>query len=75
MNPKPSVVSEMKSERILYRKAVIDCGGKVWHHIAFEYPADRKRAMDAFVIRAATSIDPAENDGCEEATSSSNLDR
>jgi hypothetical protein len=69
------VVSGMKSDRIFYRKAVIACGGKVWHHIAFEYPAERKRAMDAFVIRAAIIIDHAENDGCEEATSSFNPDR
>jgi hypothetical protein len=46
----------------------------VWHHMAFEYPAERKQAMDAFVIRAAAIIDLAENDGCEEATSSFNSD-
>jgi len=68
-------VSGVKGDRIFYRKAVIACGGNVWHHIAFEYPADRKRAMDPIVIRAATIIHHAENDGCEEATSSSKLDR
>jgi hypothetical protein len=25
------------------RKAILACGGKVWHHIEFEYPASRKR--------------------------------
>lgn len=65
-------VSGTKSDRIFYRKAVIVCGGKVWHHIAFEYPAERKRAMDMFVIRAAAIIDQTENDGCEDATSSLN---
>jgi hypothetical protein len=65
-------VSGMKGDRIFYRQAIIACGRKVWHHIAFEYPADRKRAMDPFVIRAATILDHAENDGCEEATSLSN---
>jgi hypothetical protein len=69
------VASGTKGDRIFYRKAVIACGGKVWHHMAFEYPVERKQAMDAFVIRAATIIDLAENDGCEEATSSFNLDR
>jgi hypothetical protein len=69
------VVSGTKGDRIFYRKAVIACGGKVWHHMAFEYPAERKQAMDAFVIRAAAIIDLAENDGCEEATSSFNPDR
>jgi hypothetical protein len=68
-------VSGKKGDRIFYRKAVIACGGKVWHHMAFEYPAERKRAMDPFVMRAAAIIDLAENDGCEEATSSVDPDR
>lgn len=69
------VVSGTKGGRIYYRKAVIACSGKVWHHIAFEYPIERKRAMDPFVMRAAAIIDLAENDGCAEATSSVNPDR
>jgi hypothetical protein len=47
-------------------KAVIACGGKMWHHIAFEYRPARKRQMDPFVIRASQSIDHAEYDSCEE---------
>ena len=58
--------SGLKGGRIFYRKAVIACGGKVWHHIEFEYPAALKRRMDAFVNRASYSIDHAENDSCEE---------
>lgn len=58
------VVSGFKGDKIFYRKAVLACGGKVWHEIAFEYPADRKREMDSFVIRASRSIDHAENDSC-----------
>src|SRR5262245_16165206 len=68
-------VSGMKGDRIFYRKAVIACGGKVWHHIAFEYPIAFKRRMDPFVMRAATIVDQAENDGCEDATTSINPDR
>ena len=64
------VVSGTKGDRIFYRKASIACDGKVWHHIAFEFPDERKRAMEPFVIRAAAIVDLAENDGCEEATSS-----
>jgi hypothetical protein len=59
------VVSGFKGNRIFYRKAVIACGGTMWHHIAFEYPAVRKRQMDAFVARASQSIDHAEYDSCE----------
>ena len=69
------VASGIKGDRIFYRKATIACGGTAWHHIAFDYPVERKRAMDPFVIRAATIIDLAENDGCAEATSSANPDR
>jgi glycosyltransferase involved in cell wall biosynthesis len=63
-------VSGLKGSRIFYRKAVIACGGKIWHHIAFEYPAVRKRQMDPFVIRASRSIDHAEYDSCGEPRSS-----
>jgi hypothetical protein len=63
-------VSGFKGDRIFYRKAVIGCGGTVWHHIAFEYPAARKRQMDRFVIQASQSIDRAEYDSCEEPRSS-----
>jgi hypothetical protein len=66
------VVSGSKADRIFYRKAILACGGKAWHHIAFEYPATLKRDLDPFVVRAATIIDLAENDGCEAATSSTN---
>jgi serine/threonine-protein kinase len=68
-------VSGTKGDKIFYRKAIIACDGKVWHHIAFEYPFERRRVMDPFVIRAATIVDQAENDGCEQATSSVNPDR
>ena len=64
------VASGLKADRIFYRKAVIACGGKVWHHIAFEYPMALKRKMDPLVNRAAFIIELAENDGCEETTSS-----
>ena len=57
-------VSGIKGDRIFYRKAVIACGGTVWHHIAFEYPASHKRQIDPFVLRASQSIDHAENDSC-----------
>lgn len=68
-------VSGTKRDKIFYRKAVIACGGKVWHHIAFEYPVERQRAMDPLVMRAAAIVDLAENDDCEEATSSVTPDR
>lgn len=64
------VVSGTKGDRIFYRKAAIACNGKVWHHIAFEYPSDQRQQMIPFVMRAATILDLAENDGCGEAAAS-----
>jgi hypothetical protein len=58
-------ISGFKGSKIFYRKAVLACGGKTWHEIAFEYPAARKVEMDPFVIRASRNIDHAENDSCE----------
>jgi serine/threonine-protein kinase len=59
-------VSGFKGTRIFYRKAVVACGGKVWHHVEFEYPADRKRLMDPFVSRASYAVDHAETSDCVE---------
>ena len=63
-------VSGVKGNRIFYRKAIIACAGKTWHHIAFEYPADQKQRMEPFVIRAAEFAHHSENEGCDEAVSS-----
>jgi serine/threonine-protein kinase len=57
-------VSGFKGDRIFYRKAVIACNGRSWHHIAFEYPATHKERMDPFVNRASRTIDHAEYDSC-----------
>jgi len=59
------VVSGFKNNRIFYRKAVMACGGKVWHYVEFEYPANRKRQMDRFVNRASYAIDHSENTDCK----------
>jgi hypothetical protein len=47
-------VSGFKGGRIFYRKAVLACGGTVWHHIEFEYPAALKRRM--VIARHTASI-------------------
>jgi serine/threonine-protein kinase len=62
-------VSGTKADRIFYRKAVLDCGGRLWRHIAFEYPTDAKRAMDGFVTRAAAMLERPSSDACDAAVS------
>jgi hypothetical protein len=62
-------VSGSKGDRLFYRKAVLVCGGKTWRHIAFEYPANAKRRIDAFVTRAADALDGDEGEGCDEVSS------
>ena len=50
------VVSGYRGDRIFYRKAMLACGGRSWHHLAFEYPADQKLAFDQFVTRASHAL-------------------
>src|SRR5262245_43074097 len=63
-------VSGFKGDRIFYRKAVLACGGRVWRHVALEYPAEHKRSLDAFVQRAAAVVDATANEACDTAVSS-----
>jgi len=63
-------VSGRKGDRIFYRKAVLACGGRVWRHVAFEYPAEARRGMDRFVRRAADEVDATANEACDGAVSS-----
>jgi len=62
------VAAGFKDDRMFYRKAVVACGGTTWHHIAFEYPPAKQRAMDRFVARASAAVDRAENEGCDSPT-------
>jgi hypothetical protein len=61
-----------KEDRIFYRKVVLACGGSTWRHIAFEYPAEAKRAFDRFVTRVATAMDMAARVDCNETVGRSN---
>ena len=60
-------VSGFKDSRIFYRKAILACAGKAWHHIAFEYPTELKTKMDALVLAAAQALDNTQSD-CEQST-------
>jgi hypothetical protein len=57
-------VSGSKGDRIF-------CGGRVWRHVACEYPAEAKRSMDRFARRAADMVDATANEACDGAVSSS----
>lgn len=50
------VVSGYKGDRIFYVKAIRRCGRESWHHIALEYPAERKRAYDRMVSAVSRSL-------------------
>ena len=60
------VVSGYKGDRIFYRKAMLACGGRAWHHLAFEYPSDQKLAFDQFVTRASYALKEYNQIGCPE---------
>lgn len=64
-------VSGLKGYRMFYRKAALACGGKTWHHVAFEYPAENKSSMDGLVTHVARALDDYENFDCDPALSAS----
>jgi hypothetical protein len=57
-------VSGLKGDRVYYRKAALACGGTLWRHIAFEYPADQKPTLDRVVERAAQAFDRLAEESC-----------
>ena len=61
-------VSGIKDSRIFYRKAILACAGKSWHHIAFEYPVELKTRMDPLVVSASRALDDTRAD-CEQSVS------
>ena len=61
-------VAGFKDSRIFYRKAILACAGKAWHHIAFEYPAEQKANMDRFVVLAERALDGSQTE-CDDAVS------
>jgi hypothetical protein len=61
------VVSGYKGDRIFYRKAMLACGGRSWHHLAFEYPAEQRRAFDQFVTRASYALQVYNQVGCPDS--------
>jgi hypothetical protein len=62
-----------KGERIFYRKVVVACGQRQWRHIAFEYPAEAKRAFDSLVTSMSKALDRSVDAYCEDATVSRTL--
>ena len=57
-------VSGLKGDRVYYRKAALTCGGTLWRHIAFEYPAEQKPMLDRMVERAAQAFDRLAEESC-----------
>ena len=55
-----------KGSRMFYRKALLSCGGRVWHHVAFEYPIEMKDRMERFVVLAAEGLRDSQTD-CDDA--------
>ena len=57
-------VSGLKGDRVYHRKAALACGGTLWRHIAFEYPAEQKPMLDRVVERAAQVFDRLAEEAC-----------
>jgi hypothetical protein len=58
------VVSGYHGDQIFYRKAMLACGNQRWHHIAFEYPVEKKRSFDDFVTKASYALKAYGRAGC-----------
>lgn len=59
-------VSGLKGDRIFYRKVMLACDGKVWRHVALEYPAGNKREFDSYVQRVSRGFESIADSGCGE---------
>ena len=55
-----------KESRMFYRKALLSCGGRVWHNVAFEYPVEIKPRMERFIALAAEGLHDSQID-CDDA--------
>jgi hypothetical protein len=55
-----------KGSHMFYRKALLSCGGRVWHHVAFEYPVDMKARVERFIVLAAEGLHDSQAD-CDDA--------
>ena len=58
------VVSGFRDDHIFYRRVTLACGGRSWRHIAFEYPAQQKRAFDGLVTRVSHALASVDERGC-----------
>src|SRR5262249_10314135 len=63
--------SGFKLDRSFYRKAMLACGGQVWHEVSFEYPTASHDDITPFVVRVAKAVQECENQGCEASESPS----
>jgi hypothetical protein len=54
--PRAIVVSGTRGDRIFYLKSILSCRASVWNSVRIEYPASRKQAFDALVVRVAGSL-------------------
>jgi hypothetical protein len=61
-------VSGFKDSRIFYRRALLACAGRKWHHIAFEYPVEQKLRMDPFIELAGQILNASQAE-CDEVAS------
>ena len=57
-------VSGLKGDRVYYRKVVLACGGTMWRHVAWEYPAQAKPVIDRMVERATQVLDRLAEESC-----------
>jgi hypothetical protein len=58
-------VAGFKGNRLFYRKVVLACGARTWRHVAFDYPAEAKRAFEPLIARIGHALEREVEKNCE----------
>jgi hypothetical protein len=62
------LVTGVKRDHMFLRQARLACGGRQWHHIALEFPADLQRTYATLAAQAMRVLATADDDGCDTPT-------
>lgn len=61
---------DAKGDRLFFREALLDCDGRVWRHVSFEYPRANKSDYDPIVARTARAFERQAGENCAETVGS-----
>src|SRR5207253_8288148 len=65
-------VTGFKGGRMYFRKAVLACGEREWHHVEYEYSAEARKTFQAQVARMSRAFDLAFTKFCDQTVGRQN---